>query len=108
METEEGQLAYGWDYAPAIAPTVPSADVNYGAYSSDQEITWSQNNWFDGGLNFYYQPDFPNAYALADKVWTSTRNEVSLAPDATPIAFGVQNGRQSWGKTPTVNGQHRA
>ena len=61
LETEEGQLAYGWDYAPAIAPTVPSADVNYGAYSSDQEITWSQNNWFDGGLNFYYQPDFPNA-----------------------------------------------
>ncbi len=98
LETEEGQLAYGWDYAPAIAPTVPSADVNYGAYSSDQEITWSQNNWFDGGLNFYYQPDFPNAYALADKVWTSTRNEVSLAPDATPIAFGVQNGTAELGE----------
>ena len=98
LEGEDGQLAYAWDYAPALAPTVPPADVSYGSYTPDQEITWSQNNWSDGGLKFYWENGMPDRYALSDKVWASTRNEVSLAPDATPIAFGVQNGTAELGE----------
>jgi len=48
LEGEDGQLAYSWDYAPALAPTVAPADVSYGTYTPDQEITWSQNNWSIG------------------------------------------------------------
>ena len=103
LESEDGQLAYGWDYAPAIAPTVVPADVAYGAYTSDQEITWSQNNWIDGGLSFYYQPEFPNTYALADKVWTSTRNEVSLSGEPIPLSFGLKNGSAELGEN--ANGE---
>ena len=83
LEDEAGRLAYSWDY---------------GAYSSDQEITWSQNNWSDGGLKFYWENSFPDRYALSDKVWTSTRNELSLSPEATPLAFGLKNGTAELGE----------
>ena len=103
LESEDGQLAYGWDYAPAIAPTVMPADVAYGAYTSDQEITWSQNEWIDGGLYFYYQPENPNTYGLADKVWTATHNEMSLASEPLPLAFGLKNGSAELGEN--ANGE---
>ena len=101
LELEDGQLGYSWDYAPAIAPTVLPADVSYGAYSSDQEITWSQNNWSGGGLKLMYEPDRPNEYALADKVWTSTKNEISLAPQPLPLSFGIPNGTAELGENTT-------
>ena len=99
ITTEDGSLGYSWDFAPAVAPDVEQKDVSYGSFTPDQELVWSQNNWADGGLKFYYEPAFPNKYAIADKVWAMTPHELALGPQPLPITFGMKNGGAEMGDT---------
>ena len=92
LEGEDGALQYQWTLSPSIAPTVNEADVGYGEYNSDQELTWSQYDWSAGGLSTYFDIAKPNTYGLADKTWPITPSEVSLGPQAIPISFGFRNG----------------
>jgi hypothetical protein len=92
LEDEGGKLMYGWDLAAALAPDVPAEEVSYGQYRPDQEIVWGQNDWSGGGLAFYHDPRNPDRYAVANKVWALTRNELSLGPEPIPIPFSIPNG----------------
>ena len=99
ITAEDGSLGYSWEFAPAVAPDVEQKDVSYGAFTPDQELVWSQNNWSDGGLKFYYESSFPNKYAIADKVWAMTPHELALGPQPLPITFGMKNGGAEMGDT---------
>lgn len=92
MTDEEGQLLYNWSLAPALAPDVNPEDVLYSEFRPDQELTWRQSNWAGGALAFYFDPRAPNRYAIADKVWALTPNELSLGYQPKQITFGVRNG----------------
>ena len=99
ITTDDGSLGYSWEFAPAVAPDVEQKDVSYGSFTPDQELVWSQNNWADGGLKFYYEAAFPNKYAIADKVWAMTPHELALGPQPIPITFGMKNGGAEMGAT---------
>jgi len=92
LTDENGALLYQSDLAPALAPDVPAPDVRYGQYEPDLEITWSQYDWSQGGLKFYYDANIPGQYGLADKVWPATSSEIGLGYSPKSVTFGVRNG----------------
>ena len=92
MRGDENELMYQWEMAPPLAPQVPSRDVNYGQYTPGQVLEWSQSDWRNGGLQHYYDPDYPARYAIADGVWTLTPNQLSLAPAVRDVTYGTRNG----------------
>ena len=92
LASEDGALMYESDLAPALAPDVPAPDVQYGEFSPEQELTWSQHDWSTGGLKFYFDTGVPSQYGLADKVWPVTPNELSLGFSPKSVTFGVRNG----------------
>lgn len=92
LTDENGRLMYSWELAPSLAPDVTPEDVSYGQFTEDQELTWKQNDWSGGALQFYYSAAQPNRYALADRIWAATPNELSLGPAPKEVTFGVRNG----------------
>jgi len=92
LQDEEGQLMYEWSLAPALAPDVEPQDVSYAQYTPDLELSWGQEDWSGGAFAFYFDPQRPNMYGLADKVWTLTPNELSLGYSPKEVTFGVKNG----------------
>ena len=92
MQGDENELMYQWELAPPLAPEVPSRDVSYGQYDPAQVLEWSQSDWSGGALQFYYDRENPNKYALADGIWTLTPNEISLAPATREVTYGTRNG----------------
>lgn len=96
---EDGKMMYEWVLAPALAPDVSEEDVSYGQFRPEQEMTWNMNDWSGGANKFYYNRQSPNRYAIADKVWALTPNEVSLGPHPVPITFAIRNGAAQLGNT---------
>ena len=72
LHDQNGSLAYTWKLQP--------------------EQVWKQRNWWNGALQFYYNPQVPDVYGLADSVWAPTENELSLGPRIQPATFGVRSG----------------
>ena len=89
---EGGELLYGWELAPPIAPSVTADQLGFGQYTPDLELVWSQSDWSRGALQFYYKPSEASKYGIADKVWAMTPSEVSLGLQPIPINFMVPNG----------------
>ena len=89
---EGGELLYGWELAPPIAPSVTADQLGFGQYTPDLELVWSQSDWSRGALQFYYKPEETSKYGIADKVWALTPSEVSLGLQPVPINFMVPNG----------------
>ena len=89
---EGGELLYGWELAPPIAPSVTADQLGFGQYTPDLELVWSQSDWSRGALQFYYKPSEASKYGIADKVWAITPSEVSLGLQPVPINFMVPNG----------------
>ena len=89
---EAGELLYGWELAPPIAPSVTADQLGFGQYTPDLELVWSQSDWSRGALQFYYKPEETSKYGIADKVWALTPSEVSLGLQPVPINFMVPNG----------------
>jgi hypothetical protein len=92
LRDEQDRLLYEWTLAPALAPNVLPQDVAYAEFTPELELTWSQEDWSGGGLQFYHDPTRPNMYGLADKVWTLTPGELSLGYSPKEVSFGVKNG----------------
>jgi len=92
LQDENGKLLYEWTLAPALAPDVLQPDVSYGQYTPDIDLNWSQEDWSGGGLAYYYDPNRPNRYALADGVWALTPNELALGIVAKEVSYGIKNG----------------
>jgi hypothetical protein len=92
LSDEEGRLQYEWSLAPALAPNVLPEDVSYAQYTPDQELTWRQEDWSGGALQFYHDPLRPNMYAYADGIWALTPNELALGYSPKEVSFGVKNG----------------
>ncbi len=90
---------YEWRLAPALAPSVSAEDLAYASFTPDLQLTWAQEDWVGGGLQFYYSNEESDRYALADKVWASTPNELSMGLHPRPITFGVRNGAAQLGAT---------
>ena len=99
LRGNDGQLLYGWDLAPALAPDTTAADVSYGQFSPDQELVWNQNDWSKGGLRFYHDPRDTAYYGIADGTFALTPNEVSLSYQPKTVTFGVRNGGGQLGAT---------
>ena len=99
LTDDQGKLLYSWRLAPPLAPSLPPEDVSYGQFSMDQEFVWSVSDWSQGALKFYHNPRQPNFYAIADKAWASTPNEVSLGIEPIPVCFGIPNGGAELGAT---------
>lgn len=96
---EGGELLYGWELAPPIAPSVTADQLGFGQYTPDLELVWSQSDWSRGALQFYYKPSEASKYGIADKVWAMTPSEVSLGLQPIPINFMVPNGGLELGAT---------
>lgn len=92
LTDEEGRLLYEWTLAPALAPNVLPEDVSYAQYTPDQELTWRQQDWSGGALQFYHDPRRPNMYAVADGVWALTPNELALGYSPKEVSIGIKNG----------------
>ena len=88
----EGRLQYSWELAPGMTPQLSPEDVSYGQFREDQELVWSVNDWSRGALKFYENPRDPGFYAITDKCWAATPNEVSLGPEPIPQPFSIPNG----------------
>ncbi len=99
VQDDEGRLMYEWRLAPALAPSVSAEDLAYASFTPDLQLTWAQEDWVGGGLQFYYSNEESDRYALADKVWASTPNELSMGLHPRPITFGVRNGAAQLGAT---------
>ena len=96
---EGGELLYGWELAPPIAPSVTADQLGFGQYTPDLELVWSQSDWSRGALQFYYKPSEASKYGIADKVWAITPSEVSLGLQPIPIPFMIANGGLELGAT---------
>jgi hypothetical protein len=96
---EEGALQYVVDEAPPLAPDVEASDLAYAEYQPDMELTWHQKTWTQGALKFYWERGEPGRYAIADKVWASTPNELSMGLMPKAIPFGIRNGAAELGAT---------
>lgn len=79
LRDESGQLAYGWQLLP--------------------EQVWTQNNWWNGGLQFYYEPRLASMYGINDGMWPATQNELSMGPKVEPTPLAVRNGGAERGDT---------
>lgn len=79
LRDENGTLMYNWNLRPPLQ--------------------WKQNNWWNGGLQFYYDPRVPDMYGVADGIWMATAHEFSFGPKITPATFGVRNGGGELGNT---------
>ena len=99
VQDDEGRLMYEWRLAPALAPSVSAEDLAYASFTPDLQLTWAQEDWVGGGLQFYYSNEESDRYALADKVWASPPNELSMGLHPRPITFGVRNGAAQLGAT---------
>ncbi len=99
LEDPEGKLLYGWALAPALAPDVDQKDVQYGQYDPVQELTWSQDDWQNGALRFYYNPRDSAKYGFTKRVWALTPNELSVMPQFQDLTLGVANGGFQLGTT---------
>lgn len=99
MQDEGGALRYGWELAPGLPPMFTGSQVSYAEVPADQETVWDMRDWSSGALRFYYDPSAPAQYALADKVWALTPNELSLSSEPIPVSLGVPNGTAEVGST---------
>ena len=54
VQDDEGRLMYEWRLAPALAPSVSAEDLAYASFTPDLQLTWAQEGWVGGGLQFYY------------------------------------------------------
>ena len=92
LRDDEDKLLYEWTLARALAPDVLAPDVSYAEFTPELELTWGQEDWSGGGLQFYHDPNRPNMYGLADKVWTLTPGEIALGYSPKEVSYGVKNG----------------
>ncbi len=79
LRDENGTLMYSWSLRPPLQ--------------------WKQNNWWNGGLQFYYDPRVPDMYGVADGIWMATAHEFSFGPKIIPNTFGIKNGGAERGAT---------
>jgi hypothetical protein len=99
MRDEAGALLYRWDLAPPILPEAEIGNFTYGQFRPEQELIWSVNDWSNGALKFYESRGQPGMYAIADKVWAATSNELGLGPLPEVVTFGLLNGAAQLGAT---------
>ncbi len=94
-----GKLQWETNLAKALPPDIPPQDVSYAEVPAEQELVWHMSDWWLGGPKFYYNPREPAHYAIADKVHTSTPNELSMGNQPHDIPFGFANGGAELGSS---------